>query len=162
MIDPKITTLSYAGDACKRGAGGFHGQEYWSRLLPAEMCGDDPPIHLKELYVLLISLRIWGPTWSGQAVEIFCDNTAVVEVCVHQKPRDVQMARFLREYLLLVVTYKFHPIVKKISTTDNWIAEFLSREFSPEAHVAFFDNHRMSPMKLISIPDSEFQLSVSW
>ena len=162
MIDPKNTTLSYAGDACKRGAGGFHGQEYWSRLLPAEMCGDDPPIHLKEFFVLLISVRIWGPTWSGQAVEIFCDNTAVVEVCVHQKPRDIQMAKFLREYLLLVVTYKFHPVVKKITTTDNWIADFLSREFSPEEHVAFFDKHRMSPMKLISVPDSEFRLSASW
>ena len=162
MINPLCITLTYAGDACKRGAGAYHGSEYWSRLLPVHMCGDEPPIHLKEFYVLLISIRYWGPSWSGQAVELFCDNTAVVEVCTNQKPKDLEMARFLREFLLLVVSYKFYPVVKKISTTDNWIADFLSREFEPETHKVFFAKHGMSPMKMIKIPDYQFSFTASW
>ena len=162
IIDPLNTTLTYAGDACKRGTGAYHGSEYWSRLLPDQMCGDLPPIHLKEFYVLLISIRLWGPRWSGQAVELYCDNTAVVEVCTKQKPRDLEMARFLREFLLLVVTYKFYPVVKKISTEDNWIADFLSREFDPEAHRCFFDKHEMSPMTMIDVPDYHFSFTASW
>ena len=162
IINPLNTTLTYAGDACKRGAGAYHGSEYWSRLLPEHMCGDAPPIHLKEFYVLLISIKLWGPTWSGQAVELFCDNTAVVEVCTKQKPKDLEMARFLREFLLLVVTYKFYPVVKKISTSDNWCADFLSREFDPEDHECFFDKHKMSPMTPINVPDHQFSFSASW
>ena len=162
MINPFNITSSYAGDACKRGAGGYHGSQYWSRLFPSHMSGDVPPIHLKEFHVLLISLRAWGPSWSGQSVELFCDNTATVEVCVNQKPRDPMMAKFLREYLLLVVTFKFNPVVKKISTTDNWVADFLSREFCPKAHSAFFLEHKMSDMTEIDIPDQQFSFSSSW
>ena len=162
MINPLDITLSYAGDACKRGVGGYHGSQYWSRLLPEHMLGDDPPIHLKEFYVLLISMKLWGPSWSGQAVEMFCDNTAVVEVCTNQKPRDTEMARFLREFLLLVVSFKFYPVVKKISTTDNWIADFLSRDFDPAAHVTFFRKHEMCPMTEITVPDHQFSFTASW
>ena len=162
MIDPLTTVLTYAGDACKQGAGGYHGAEYWSRILPAHMCGDDPPIHLKEFHVLLISIRLWGPSWSGQAVEMFCDNTAVVEVCTKQKPKDSEMARFLREYLMLVVTYKFYPVLKKISTTDNWCADFLSREFNENLHQAFFEKHKMLPMAKVVVPDQRFHFSESW
>ena len=162
MIDPLNITSSYAGDACKKGAGGYHDDQYWSRPLPPHMLGDDPPIHLKEFHVLLISMRLWGPAWSGQAVELFCDNTATVEVCVNQKPRDPMMAKFLREYLLLVVKFKFYPVLKKISTTDNWIADFLSRQFSPQAHSAFFEKHGMTPMTEISVPDHQFSFSDFW
>ena len=161
MINTLNITSSYAGDACKKEAVGYHGSHYWSRLLPLHMCGDDPPIHLKEFHVLLISLRLWGSSWSGQSVELFCDNTATVEVCVNQKPKDPTMAKLLREFLLLVVKFKCHPVVKKISTTDNWIADFLSREFPPKI-TWIFSTHRMSPMTKVDIPDHQFIFSASW
>ena len=162
MINPLNATIKYAGDACKKGGGAYFGSEYWSRLLPDHMCGDNPPIHLKEFYVLLISMGIWGPLWSGQAVELYCDNTAVVDVCNYQKPRDAEMARFLREFLLLVVSFKFYPVVKKISTTDNWVADFLSREFNQAAHNSFFEHHNMSAMTRINVPDNKFSFSATW
>ena len=162
IINPLKVTLSYAGDACKAGGGAFFESEYWSRPLPDGMLGDDPPIHLKEFYVLLISIGLWGPRFSGQAVELYCDNTAVVDVCNYQKPRDAEMSRFLREFLLLVVKYKFHPVVKKISTSDNWVADFLSRKFDEESHDTFFRKHKMSEMSRITIPDYKFTLTASW
>ena len=162
MINPLDVTLSYAGDACKAGGGAFFGSEYWSRELSAHISGDDPPIHLKEFHVLLISMSIWGPRFSGNAVELFCDNTAVVDVCNYQKPRDAEMVRFLRQFLLLVVTYKFYPVVRKISTSDNWVADFLSRKFDQESHSSFFVKHNMSEMSRISVPDFKFSFSASW
>ena len=107
-------------------------------------------------------MRLWGPSWSGQSVELFCDNTATVEVCVNQKPKDLMMAKFLSEYLLLVVKFKFHPVLKKISTTDNWIADFLSREFSSKNHLDFLHKHGMFPMKRLDVPDHQFSFSASW
>ena len=162
LINPSIITKSYAGDACKVGGGGYHELQYWSRMLPVHMQGDKPPIHLKEFWVLIISTKIWGPTWSGHTVELFCDNTAVVEVCLQQKPKDPEMARFLREFLLLVVTYKFVPVVKKIGTKENWIADFISRKFDLECHQSFFDSHQMEPLTPIMIPDNFFTFSANW
>ena len=162
IVSPSAITQTYAGDACKLGGGGYHGSQYWSRRLPEVMCGDHPPIHQKEFFVLLISIKLWGPSWSGQTVELFCDNTAVVEVCTSQKPRDPHMAKFLREFLLLVVTYKFFPIVSKIGTKDNWCADFISRIFDLAEHKKFFDQHLMSPMTPLSVSDDLFAFSAAW
>ena len=162
IMDISKITKTYAGDACKVGGGGYHGQEYWSRMLPDHMLGDSPPIHQKEFWILLISLRIWGPSWSGNTVEIYCDNTAVVEVCVNQKPRDPEMARFLREFLLLVVHFKFLPVVKKIGTKENWLADFVSRKFDLKAHHDFFAEHNLGEMTRIPVPDNQFTFSATW
>ena len=162
IINPSVVTSSYAGDACDNGGGGYHGSQYWSRLLPHKMLDKNTPIHQKEFWVLVISTRIWGPSWAGQTVELFCDNSAVVEVCLNQKPKDPMMGRFLREFLLSVVTYKFVPLVKKISTKDNWCADFISRKFNLTEHEAFFDTHKMSPMSHIDVPDHQFTFSAAW
>ena len=161
IINPTLISGTYAGDACKAGGGGYHGSQYWSRPFPDSMQGDQPPIHLKEFWVLLISLRIWGRSWSGRAVKILCDNDAVVEVCCNQKPRDDRMAKFLREFLLLVVKYKFIPVVEKISTTDNWIADYISRSFDRAKHEIFFTKHDMM-MDIIEVPDHQFTFSAPW
>ena len=66
IIDPGFIKFSFKGDVC---------MEYWSRTLPDWMMSN--PIHQKEYWFLLVSIKLWGPTWSGQAVELFVDNTAV-------------------------------------------------------------------------------------
>ena len=53
------------------------------------------------------------------------------------------------------------PPLKKISTTDNWIADFLSREFSSKNHLDFFHKHGMSPMTRLDVPDHQFSFSAS-
>ena len=95
-------------------------------------------------------------------MELFCDNTAVVDVCNKQKPSNPEMAKFLREFLLLVVKYKFIPIVKKISTSDNWVADFVSRSFDYSEHQAFFVANNLPAMTPIAIPDHQFLFSASW
>ena len=162
ISDPAIITKTYAGDACKAGGGGYHDQEYWSRMLPDDMLGDRPPIHQKEYWILIISIRLWGPSWSGHTVELFCDNTAVVEVCNHQKPKDPAMGRFLREFLLLVVKFKFVPIVKKIGTKENWLADYVSRVFDLHSHSEFFADKGLGRMTHIPVPDHQFTFSASW
>ena len=162
IINPSIIRYSYKGDACLDGGGGYHLQEYWSRMLPDWMKSKSVPIHLKEFWVLLISIKLWGPSWTGSAVELFVDNTAVCMTCVNQKPSDAAMASFLREYLYLVVLYKFHPVVSHIGTKENFVADYLSRFFSPEKAQLFFLSHGMSDMSLRSVPDYMFRFSSDW
>ena len=59
IINPAIIGFTYKGDACLDGGGGFCCEEYWSRPLPLSMLGDgSPPIHLKEYWVLLVSIKL--------------------------------------------------------------------------------------------------------
>ena len=162
IINPSIINFSYKGDACQDGGGGFHLKEYWSRPLPEWMKGKSTPIHLKEYWVLLVSIKLWGPTWTGSAVELFVDNTAVCQTCTNQKPSDTTMAAFLREYLFLVVHYKFHPIISHIGTKENFIADYLSRNFSPDQARTFFISHNLEPLYLRQVPDFMFKFSADW
>ena len=160
IINPSRILFSYKGDACLTGGGGYHGQEYWSRLLPHSVLSS--PIHLKEYWVLLVSIKLWGHLWSGSAVELFVDNTAVCLTCTNQKPSDTLMSAFLREFLFLVVKFKFHPIVKHIGTKENFIADFLSRNFSAEEAASFFASINMSRMKQLPVPDDMFTFTGNW
>ena len=162
IINPSLIKFSYKGDACLDGGGGFHGQEYWSRSLPMWMLNKDTPIHLKEYWVLLVSIKLWGYLWSGSTVELYVDNTAVCLTCTNQKPSDPLMAAFLREFLFLVVYYKFNPIVKHIGTKENFVADYLSRNFCPLEASSFFASHDMSGMKLLQAPDHMFSFTSDW
>ena len=80
------------------------------------------------LSLILKTAKLWGDTWTGRAVVLYCDNDAVCEVIWHKKPRDQRMLSLLREFLFVVVTKKFHPVVTKISTTDNLLVVDLTRQ----------------------------------
>ena len=162
IINPSIINFFYKGDACLDGGGGYHLQEYWSRLLPDWMLGKTVPIHQKEYWVLLISMRLWGPSWSGSAVELFVDNMAVCLTCTNQKPSDLSMASFLREYLYLVVLYKFHPIVSYVNTKDNFVADYLSQNFAPEKAKTFFRSHDTGQMSPLQVPPHMFHFKTDW
>ena len=162
IIDPSVVKLSYKGDACLDGGGGYHLLEYWSRPLPEWMLGKSVPIHQKEFWVLLVSINLWGATWTGQAVELFVDNTAVCQTCVNQKPSDTTMAKFLREFLYLVVHFKFLPIVSYIGTKENFVADYLSRKFDSEAAKVFFRSHNLGDLVLRQVPNNMFSFSANW
>ena len=163
IINPAIIGFTYKGDACLDGGGGFCCEEYWSRPLPLSMLGDgSPPIHLKEYWVLLVSIKLWGHLWSGSSVELYVDNTAVVLTCVNQKPSDPMMSAFLREFLYLVVHFKFLPVVKHIGTKENYVADYLSRNFSLVDAAKFFASNSMANMKPRAVPDHMFTFTSNW
>ena len=41
----------------------------------------------KNYWVLLISMKLWGPTWFGSVVELFVDNMAVCMPAPSKSPR---------------------------------------------------------------------------
>ena len=118
-----------AGDATPTGGGAWHGNQYWSEPLPLFLQDPQIGIHLKEFWVTIVSAKLWGDHWTGRTVVLYCDNDCVVETINRRKPRDSELASLLREFLFVVVTKKFHPVVRKIESKRNEIADFLSRRF---------------------------------
>jgi hypothetical protein len=151
-----------AGDATPTGGGAWHGSEYWCGELPLWLQDPQIPIHIKEFWILIVSAKLWGETWSGKTITIFCDNDAVCDTVTYRKPRDQALLSLLREFLYLVVTRKFFPIVRKIGTKENAIADHISRRFDEVAAAEVFAKFGLQNMMRIRPKTTFFNLSSSW
>ena len=151
-----------AGDATPTGGGAWHGAEYWCGDLPQNLKDVSIPIHLKEFWVVIVSAKLWGESWTGRTITIFCDNDAVCDSLVHRKPRDPALLSLLREFLHLVVTRKFFPIIRKIDTKKNEIADHLSRRYDEDAAAQIFAKFNLHNMKLVQPKTTFFNLSSDW
>ena len=148
-----------AGDSTPTGIGSWHGREYWSRKIPQHLLG--LPIHVLEFWAVIVASRIWGDTWTGKVIQIFTDNDAVADVITHEKPRDPSMLSLLREFIFVVCEKKFTPVIRKIGTKENVLADFISRRFDQDAAKSLFSQHGLE-MTCITAPDNFFILSEPW
>lgn len=149
-----------AGDATLSGMGAWHNSEYWSQLTPAHLLG--LPIHILEFWVIIVSCWLWGSMWTGQVIQIFTDNDPVADVISNEKPKDPAMLSLLREFIFIVCRFKFIPVIRKISSEDNKLADHISRRFDHSAAKQIFEQHGLVDMRLITAPDNAFKLSAPW
>ena len=169
--DPFLLTLEQmmdrpsdlcAGDATPTGGGAWYDKFFWSRMLPKDLQDPRIPIHLKEFWVVIVSARLWGDSWAGKTVVIWCDNDAVVDTIVYKKPKDPALLSLLREFLYIVVTKKFFPVLRKIGTKENCLADFISRRHDTAAAIAEFGKVGLDNMNPIHVTDCSFKLTEPW
>ena len=160
LLDSPYTLC--AGDATPSGGGAWHGSEYWCGELPAWLLDPAIPIHLKEFWVMIVSAKVWGESWTGKTITLFCDNDAVCDTVTYRKPRDQALLSLLREFLYLVVTRKFFPVVRKIGSKENAIADHISRYFDEDAAAEVFARFDLKNMKLIKPKTTYYTLSSNW
>ena len=151
-----------AGDATPTGGGAWHGSQYWSQPLPLFLQDPQIGIHLKEFWTLIVSAKLWGDHWTGRTVVLYCDNDSVVETTTKRKPRDPEMASLLREFLYIVVTKKFHPVIRKIESKRNEIADFLSRRYDEAGAKDIFKKFGLSNISKIVPEEKLFTLTSDW
>ena len=151
-----------AGDATPTGGGAWHGREYWCGELPAHLKDPQIPIHLKEFWVVIVSAKLWGDTWTGRCIVIYCDNDSVCDTIQYKKPRDPALLCLLREFLYVVVTKKFFPVLRKIGTHENKLADFISRRFDQKAAAKIFAESGLHEMQLVKPSATFFNLSEKW
>ena len=164
LLVPTTVYTSVLGDAYPMGSGSWNDQakEYYSRQFPHDLCDTKYPIHLKEFWCVILAVRLWGHMWAGHRVAIYCDNEAVVQTVNHQKPSDPELQNCLREFLYHVCVFKFQPVLIRISTTDNSVADFISRNHDPEDIGKMFLSKDITGMKEVMVDDMMFDFVGSW
>ena len=164
MIIPSTVCLPILGDAFPQGGGSWNPtrSEYFSMKFPDHLCNADTPIHIKEFLVVLLCIRMWGADWAGQRIMIFCDNNAVCETCVNQKPKDLAMQQLLREFLFWVCRYNFCPILEKIGTKENHIADFISRNHNTADIDNYFEKCGFPAQKKVDVPAEWYSFQAEW
>ena len=137
-------------------------REYFSLRFPDYMCSPDTPVHIKKFIVVILSARLWGSNWTGQRIMIFCDNDSVCDTCTFQKPSDPSMQKLLREFLYWVCHYNFYPAVQKISSHDNHVADFISRNHNEDDISKYFSLHDFPSQVKLDIPLDWFGFKAEW
>ena len=164
ILVPSDPTVQISGDACPMGYGIWNPGlcQYFSSKFPLYLQDAQIPIHVKEFICIILATKAWGKDWAGKTVQIFCDNDAVCDVILYLKPKDFKMQVYLREFLFWVCKYNFHPIVTKIGTKENDIADFLSRNYSDEDASMFFTRENLPPQIKLINSESDFELEADW
>ena len=111
---------------------------------------------------MIASSWVWGDSWAGETVYMFCDNDSVVDCIVHQKPHDPDMLSLLREFLFVVCVKKFVPIARKIDTKSNHLADHISRRHDHDSACRVFEAAGKPGMVKVSVTDNHFKLSAPW
>ena len=112
--------------------------------------------------MLILAVKIWGHKWSGRRVGLYCDNEAVCKTVIYQKPSDPELQRCLREFLFYVCKFRFQPIVLRVSTTDNDIADYISRVYDAPSISKMFQEKGLPDMRQVPIHDDMFTFSADW
>ena len=95
-------------------------------------------------------------------IQIFCDNDPVCDVIDGERPTDPKILSLLREFKFLVCKYRFYPVMRKIDTKENIIADHISRQHEDEAAQAVFNSYRLGHIALLDAPDSLFYITNPW
>ena len=121
-----LPRLLMASDASGSwGCGAWHGPHWFQ--LPWDSQSVALPIMTKELLAIVLACTVWGPTWSRHQVTVLCDNQAVVACLRSRSCHDHHIMHMLRTltFIEASLTFMIHP--QYISTTDNHLADDLSR-----------------------------------
>ena len=86
----------------------------------------------------------------------------MVETINNQKPSDTNLQCYLREFLFHVTTMKFEPVMVKVSTSDNHMADFVSRNYNVEDIKEQFTRFGATSMKEVSISDEMLNFTADW
>ena len=155
--EPDVT---FATDSCLSSCGGHCFNEYFHVSFPQFILEKDLPIHCLELLAVLIGVRCWGRICEGLKLQIYCDNSAAVEVINSSRTRDSFMASCIRELWLQVSKHNFQLRAVHLPGEENRVADFLSRwDLHPRYQVAFNEFVGNEQYFEIEIGDDMFKFS---
>lgn len=128
---PRITWSSpdaiFATDSCLTGCGGVNATSFFHSPYPQSILDLNLPIHCLELLAVTVAVKLWGSSYGGMKVQIYCDNSAVVSVLNSSKTKDQFLASCLRKLWFYVSFYEFEIRAVHLSGTDNRLPDLLSR-----------------------------------
>ena len=79
------------------------------------------------MLAILVGVRVWGKKLHGMRLQIYCDNTAAVDVTNSSKTKDPFLASCLRELWLEISIYGFEMRAVHLPGEENRVADWLSR-----------------------------------
>ena len=120
-------------DACLTGFGAAFANNIYALSIPLGF-KNYTIVHL-EILNIVVAMKVWGDMWKNKAIDIKCDNMALVEVLTSGRARDPILATCARNIWLLTAIFNIHLTVTHIPGVHNQVADLLSRWKGTDSHI---------------------------
>lgn len=87
----------------------------------------EPSIQFLELYVLVVTVRLWGHHFKNRRIEIKCDNEGVVHMVNNSTSKCSRCMVLIRKLVTHCMKHQLRVFAKHLTTKDNAIADALLR-----------------------------------
>ena len=84
-------------------------------------------IDWQELFAIYIASDLWGPSWSGKHICMWCDNLPVVSIINSKRSKSPRIMDLVQAITILTLEHNFSFTARHIPGLDNSIADSLSR-----------------------------------
>ena len=120
-------SLHFYTDAARTiGFGIVFGTKYAFDVWPKEW--KDFNIALLEFYPIVVAFKMFGESIQNKRVLLHIDNQAVVHIINKQTSKDPYIMVLVRELVLTILKLNVEVRAEYISTKENFLADFLSRQ----------------------------------
>ena len=121
----------------------------------------DMAIVHKEFTAIVIACKLWGHLFPRSQILVDCDNNAVVQVINSGRSKHPYLQQGLRELWFLEAKHDFTLRCQFVPTTDNGIADSLSRWHLCETYQQrFYDLTSSVELEEFIVPDDMFSFSM--
>ena len=120
------------------GAYNHENHEYFAVTPPAEYA--DMEIADLELLAHVVSINLWAPTWTGYDVAVHTDNQACWYLLKNGRSRQDRRLHMSRSIATAGIKSQFRLISEWIPTTENNLADALSRFGDPVQRSKFHEH----------------------
>ncbi|KAL2081723.1 hypothetical protein ACEWY4_023576 [Coilia grayii] len=120
----------YTDAAPSVGFGGYFAGQWFASAWPRKMLHLPPSAAssaVYEVYPVVVAALLWGSSWSGKRVLIYCDNEAAVFAINKGRSRAPVICPFLRRLVWTAACHQFILTAAHIPGHQNAIADSLSR-----------------------------------
>ena len=83
-------------------------------------------VYWQELFAIYIACYLWGPSWSGRHICMWCDNLPVVFIINSKRSKSNCIIDLVRAITILTLKHNFSFTARHIAGLDNSIADSLS------------------------------------
>lgn len=105
---------------------------------PSQFLNKSFHITALEVIVIIICLKLWGNSFRGKKIVVFCDNMAACQIINTGKSKCKILQECLREICFLAALFEFEIRVQHLDSSSNRIADHLSRWHQSSVHEQSF------------------------
>ena len=121
------------------GFGAISRNQIFHAIFPESIIKLKLHINALELFSIVVAVHIWGGTFQGKKILIFCDNEASVKVINSGSSKDAFMQDCLRELCYMAAVFQFDIKAKHILGEENRLVDFLSRWQTHKKYAVMFN-----------------------
>ena len=124
----------FSCDSSLQACGGFWNGRYFHTKFPAFVAEKRYSINILEMLAIIVCLKLWGYLFVGKRIQIFCDNESVCHCINSGRTQNEVLQSCLREVCFLAAIHEFQIKAVHLSSSDNRLADHLSRFDTDQKH----------------------------